>query len=186
MIKKPLLSVLVLASLTTCYSPEYQHSEEGKHFEITFDLDQGKNEEATLTFKIAPDSGYYFVSPHSEGFHQRLIFSIEDTDSLLLLGALIEYPETREEYDSLSDKQGRFARESTTYRQNLTIDSQNDFEVSGLIWLEMRPNLQPYEIRFIVSNKSGQLMVEDISISTSDYPTFWDKKRVDIPLNRVN
>lgn len=149
-------------------------------------MDQGKKEEVTLTFEMAIDSGYYFVSPHSEGWHQRLIFSIEDTDSLLLAGELIELPRTWEEYDYLSGKVGNFVRKNTTYSQNLKVDTQNDFEVVGLIWFEMRPNCQPYEIRFVISNKSGKLMIEEKSISTSGYPIFWDKKRVDIPLlNRV-
>ena len=185
MMKKSIIAVLTLLSLTACYSSQYQDSDEGRHFEITFDIDQEKNGEASLTFEFTIDSGYYFVSPHSEGFHQRLIFSIEDTDSLLLNGELIEYPLAREEYDKLSDKQGKFVRENTTYNQNLIIGSQNDFEVSGLIWLEMRPNCQPYEIRFVVSNRSGKLMIEKTSTSTSSYPTFWDKKRFDIPLNKA-
>lgn len=183
MIKKSILAVLVLFNLTTCDSPQYQHSDEGRHFEITFEIDQELSGEASLTFEIVIDSGYYFVSPHSEGFHQRLRFSIEDTDSLLLNGELIEYPLTLEEYDNLSDKHGKFAWKNTTYIQNLIIGSQNDFEVSGLIWLEMLPNGQPYEVRFVVSNKSGKLTIEKTSTSTSDYPTFWDKKRVDIPVN---
>lgn len=183
---KSIVVVLTLLSLTACYPSQYEHTtDEGKHFEITFDIDQEKNREASLSFEVAIDSGHYFVSPHSEGFHQRLIFSIEDTDSLLLTSELIEYPLTSEEYDKLSDKKGKFVRENTTYKQHLIINAQNDFEVSGLIWLEMLPNGQPYEIRFVVSNRSGKLMIEETSTLTSGYPTFWDKKRVDIPLNRA-
>lgn len=183
--KKSTLAVLTLLSLTACYSPQYQQSDEERHFEITFDIDQEENGEASLTFEVTVDSGYYFVSPHSEGFHQRLIFSIENTDHLLLNGELIEYPLTEEEYDKLSDKEGKFVRENTTYNQNLIINAQNDFEVSGLIWLEMRPYNHPYETSFVVSNKSGKLMIEKTSTSTSGYPTFSDKKRLDIPSNKV-
>lgn len=182
-IKKSVLAAFVLLGLKSCDSNQYQHLDEDRHFEITFEMDQEKDKEASLSFEIALDSGYYFVSPHSEGWHQRLIFSIENTDSLLLAGELIELPETREEYDNLSEKEGNFVRKNTTYSQNLTVDTQNDFEVAGLIWFEMRPNCQPYEIRFVVSNNSGKLMIEKKSISTSDYPTFWDQKRVDTPLN---
>jgi hypothetical protein len=185
MMKKLIIAVLTLLSLAACNSSQHQHLDEDRHFETTFDIVQEKNGEASLTFKVAIDSGYYFVSPHSEGFHQRLRFSIEDTDGLLLNGELIEYPLTLEEYDNLSDKQGKFAWKNTTYIQNLIIGSQNDFEVSGLIWLEMLPNSQPYEVRFVVSNKSGKLTIEKTSTSTSGYPTFYDKKRVDIPLNKV-
>tara|TARA_R110002050_G_scaffold109799_2_gene221497 strand:- start:18077 stop:18637 length:561 start_codon:yes stop_codon:yes gene_type:complete len=186
MIKKSILAVLVIFSLTTCVSPQYQQTDEGRHFEITLGIDQEKNGEASLTFEIALDSGYYFVSPHSEGFHQRLLFSIEDTDSLLLNSELIENPKTKEEYDKESGKVGNFVRVKTTYLQKLIIGSQNDFEVSGLIWLAISPIHQPYEIRFVISNRSGKLMIEKKRISTSGYPTFWDKKRVDIPVNRVN
>lgn len=185
MMKKSIILILTFFCLAACYSPRYQASDEGIHFGVSFEIDQEKNGEASLTFEITLDSGYYFVSPHSEGFHQRLVFSMEDTDSLLLDGELIEYPLASEEYDKLLDKQGKFVRKNITYNQNLIIGSQNDFVVSGLIWLEMRPNCQPYEIRFVVSNSSGKLMVEKTSTSFSTYPTFWDRKSVDIPLNNT-
>lgn len=180
--KKSILTVLTLLGLITCDSSHPSDSGEDLSFQITFDVDQRKNGEASLSFEIAIDSGHYFVSPHSEGFHQRLIFSIQDTDSLLLDGELIEHPKSLDEYDNLTDKQGKFVRENTTYSQSLIINSPTDFEVTGLIWLGMLPESQPYEVRFIIYNRSGKLVVEKTSTVTSDYPTFWDKKRVDIPL----
>ncbi len=181
MIKCLKLIVLVTICFVNCSSPHDQPREEDQHFEVNFDLTQASNKKATLSFEIALDSGYYFVSPHSEGFHQRLLFSIENTDKLLLQGELMEIPETHEEYDDLSEKQGRFVRENTTYRQSMIIGTQNDFVVSGLIWLVVAPTYQPYEISFILSSRSGHLRIEDISTSISGFPTFWDKKRLDTP-----
>ncbi|MFK8036698.1 MAG: hypothetical protein AB8B74_00280 [Crocinitomicaceae bacterium] len=183
MIKKIIVGVFILPCLVACHSSQHKHSN-NRHFEITFRIDQEKNREASLIFEIALDSGYYFVSPSSDGFHQRMIFSIEDTDNLLLNGKLIEFPLPWDEFDKLSDKQGKFVRENTTYKQNVIMGSQNNFEVSGLIWLEMHPDYQPYEIRFVVSNTSGKLVVEETSTTASGYPTFSDKKRVDTPLKK--
>lgn len=132
-----------------------------------------------LTFTVELDSGCYFVSPHSSGYHQRLIFSIEDTDSLLLNDVLLESPQTFEEYGDISNKRGGFVRETTTYYQNVIVNSQNDFEVSGLIWFEVRPVCQPYEIEFIISHSSVRLEVDKTTTTISNYPTFWDLKRVD-------
>lgn len=176
---KYILTALVLLSISSCYTSEYNVSDDYKHFEINFTIDQNENMEGVLTFDIKLDSGYYFVSPHSEGFHQRLIFSIENTHNILLNGKLTEYPKSLEGLDQLSGKKGNFVRENTVYKQNLTIKSEDDFDVSGLIWLEIRPNCQPYEISFIISNKSGKLKIENTNISLSGYPTFWDMKRVD-------
>lgn len=176
---KYIRTALVLLSISSCYTSEYNVSDDYKHFEINFTVDQNENMEGVLTFDIKLDSGYYFVSPHSEGFHQRLIFSIENTDNILLNGKLTEYPKSLEGLDQLSGKKGNFVRENTEYKQDLTIKSEDDFDVSGLIWLEIRPNCQPYEISFIISNKSGKLKIENTNISSSGYPTFWDMKRVD-------
>ena len=176
---KYILRTLILLSISSCYTSEYSVSDESKHFEIDFTIEQNENMEGILTFDIKLDSGYYFVSPHSQGIHQRLIFSIENTDNILLNGNLIEHPTSLEEFDQLSEKKGKFVRENTVYKQKLTIKSGNDFDVSGLIWLEIRPNCQPYEISFIISNKSGKLKVENSKLIASGYPTFWDMKRID-------
>ena len=186
MTTKYLITILTLLGLVACHSPQPQGVEEDKPFDITFDVEQEENDAASFTFAIALDTGYYIVSPYSTGHHQRLIFSIEDTDNLLLNGELIEAPLAIQEYDQLSDKEGKFVRKNTTYTQHLTIGSHDDFEVAGLIWLELRPDCLPYEVRFTISNKAGKLIVKQTSISLADYPTFWDKKRVDMPLNESN
>lgn len=153
---------------------------EEEHFDIKFEIEEMQNEQYSLIFTFELDSGYYFVSPNSNAHHQVLIFSIEDTDSLLMNGVLIESPRTFEEYDVLSNKGGEYVRETTKYYQDLMVNSENDFEVSGLIWFELLPTCQPYEIEFIISHSSGKLEVSKTSTTTSSYPTFWDKKRVDI------
>ena len=88
----------------------------------------------------------------------------------------MEIPQSQEAYDQVSDKEGNFVRQDTRYRQEFTIHSQDDFEVPGLIWLEIRPDCQPYEIRFVIAQQSQQLRVDHVEISASSYPTFWDKK----------
>lgn len=176
MIKKLTSYLLILLCFAGCHPTEYQASDENRHFDIAFDIQQNNSGVASLTFDLSPDVDYYFVSPHSKGHHQLLRFSMEDSQLLSFNGALIESPPTQEEYDELSDKQGSFVRQKTRYRQKLTIHSQDDFEVPGLIWFEIRPDCQPYEIRFVVVQQAQQLRVDRIEISTSGYPTFWDKK----------
>ncbi|MBD3638602.1 MAG: hypothetical protein HUJ25_14710 [Crocinitomicaceae bacterium] len=183
--KTSLIAILLAVVFVACDSPQDKEETTDKnYFEITFGIDQEKNEEATLTFEIALDSGYYFLSPHTEGLGQRLLFSVLDTDNLLLDGELEEYPKPREEFDELTGKQGKFVRKNTTYNQNLIVNSSDDFEVSGLIWLEILPVYQPYQVSFVISHKSGELEIEEISTSVTGYPTFWDKKRIDIPIDK--
>ncbi len=186
MIRKAILLLLVLLSVITCDWSESGNELEHYPFEIRFDTQKDEMGQAFLSFTIDLDSGKYYVSPHSGGFHQRLIFSLEETDSLFLLGDLVEYPKTYNDYDSLSDKEGRFVREKTTFLQRMTVSSQNNFKVSGLIWLGMLPGEQPFEINFILSQQSGKLEIENIKRKVSDYPSFWDNKRLDTPKDSLS
>lgn len=181
MINNSVSYLLPLICLIISCTPPIEDSAANRHFEINFEIHQQNDEMAALTFELVPDPEYYLVSPHSEGFHQRLIFSIENNDQLLLDGDLIEAPKTEREYDKLTDKEGSFVREPTTYKQNLIVNTQNDFEVDGLIWLEILPNGQAYEIHFVLSYRSRKLSIKHVRISTSDYPSFWDKKKLDLP-----
>ena len=172
--------ILVFSITVSCaLTVEEEQVKETKHFDILFDVEEQGSGVYNLNFTVELDSGYYFVSPHSNGHHQRLLFSIENTDSLILDGELSEFPRTFEEYDDLSGKLGRYARETTKYSQNLKINTENDFELSGLIWFEVRPICQPYEIEFTISCQSGKLEVSKKGEILSNYPTFWDLKRVD-------
>ncbi|MFK8045935.1 MAG: hypothetical protein AB8B72_10605, partial [Crocinitomicaceae bacterium] len=151
-------------------------------FNVSFAIEEAETGEMTLVFEITTDSGYYFVSPHSEGLLQRLIFSTANTEYLSLTGELVERPLTWQEVDGRSGKKGRFVRKQTTYYQSINVKTETNFNVAGLIWLEILPSNQPYEVGFLVSKQAGKLTVEKISIQESSYPTFSDKKRLDVPV----
>lgn len=178
-LKYVILPLLLLFILGCVSKPAQLVQSEQSHFEISFKVDNANQENPILSFSIDLDTGFYYVSPYSEGFHQRLLFSLEKSGSLELKGELLESPRSIWEYDEFSKKEGLFVRTSTTYSQELYIHSSNDFKIKGLIWLGLLPINQPYEVNFNLSYASEELQVKDVRTTPSTYPTFYDNKRLD-------
>jgi len=82
---------------------------------------------------------------------------------------LIEIPSSVQEYDPILEEEVRFVRESTTYKRNLTIVQQDDFEVSGLVWFVLEPSCVPFQVEFIISKQAGEMSVIKTNTGTA-YP----------------
>jgi hypothetical protein len=103
----------------------------------------------------------YFVSPHSNGnFLGRFNLSLNETKHLTMKDSIVEFPKALESYDPFSDRWVNFVKRNTTYTQKLTIDSQKDFEVAGLIKFVIEPRCTMEKVKFIISQRSGVLSVE--------------------------
>ncbi|WP_074407393.1 MULTISPECIES: hypothetical protein [Aquimarina] len=103
----------------------------------------------------------FFVSPHSNGnFLGRFNLSLDETKHLTMKDSIIEFPKSLESYDSFSGRQVNFVKRNTTYTQKLTIDSQKDFEVAGLIKFVIEPRCTMEKVKFVISQRSGVLSVE--------------------------
>ena len=176
--KHLLFFILILTVFVSCQSNEIQHDNE-RHFDISFGIESISSDKLKLQFTIELDSGYYYVSPFTNGHHQRLIFSIENSNKLSYHGDLVESPAVRESYDEVSQKSGKFVRQNTEYQQLLDLSTSDDFSIKGMIWLEIRPTCQPFEIHFLICQKNGVLAIDNLQIILSEYPTFIDNKRLD-------
>jgi hypothetical protein len=176
--KNMIYLLCILPAIVSCQSNDTNQDNE-RHFDISIAIKKLSSNQISLHFTIDLDTGYYYVSPHTNGHHQRLIFSIEKSNALIYSGDLMETPAARESYDEISNKSGKFVRKKTEYQQLLDLPSSDDFSVKGMIWLEIRPVLQPYEIHFNIQQKNGILTIDNLQIILSDYPTFFDNKRLD-------
>ncbi|WP_109098268.1 hypothetical protein [Aquimarina sp. AU58] len=108
----------------------------------------------------------YFVSPHSNGnFLGRFNLSLDETKHLTMKDSIIEFPKSLESYDPFSGRQVNFVKRNTTYTQKLTIDSQKDFEVTGLIKFVIEPRCTMEKVKFVISQRSGVLSVEKRQVS---------------------
>lgn len=125
-----------------------------------------KNEES-LVVSIDLYDKSYFVSPHSNGnFLGRFKLSLEKTKHLTMKDSIIEFPKSLESLNPWGDGKVNFVKRNTTYTQKLTIDSQEDFEVTGLIKFVIEPRCTMEKIKFVISQRSGILSVEKRQRST--------------------
>ncbi|WP_025663052.1 hypothetical protein [Aquimarina megaterium] len=108
----------------------------------------------------------YFVSPHSNGnFLGRFNLSLGETKHLTMKDSIIEFPKSLETYDPWSDGRVNFVKRNTTYTQKLIINSQKDFEVTGLIKFVIEPRCTMEKVKFVISQRSGVLSVEKRQVS---------------------
>lgn len=108
----------------------------------------------------------YFVSPHSNGnFLGRFNLSLGETKHLTMKDSIIEFPKSLETYDPWSDGKVNFVKRNTTYTQKLIINSQKDFEVTGLIKFVIEPRCTMEKVKFVISQRSGVLSVEKRQVS---------------------
>jgi len=162
----------------SCTSPESEAYEQ-KPFTVYFTTEHLDSNHFLVEFTIELDSANYYVSPYTSGHHQRLQFSLLPSRNFELIEPLKENPIAQFSFDPISEKSGHFVYETTHFSQELSIMSDSSFSTPGLIWIEMRPACQPYEITFQLKYLDEQLSIEDVHVRTSNYPNFEDNKRLD-------
>jgi len=173
-----LFPILTLCLTYSCASAESEANEQ-EPFTVDFTTEHLDSNHFLIEFTIRLDSSNYYVSPHSSGHHQRLQFSLFPSRNFKLIEPLKENPIAQYSFDQISEKSGHFVYETTHFSQELSIMSDSSFSTPGLIWIEMRPTCQPYEITFQLNYVDEQLYITDVQIKTSNYPNFEDNKRLD-------
>lgn len=133
-------------------------------FDIILQIDQIDKEHFNLEVNFKLDSGSFIISPFStDGFYGPTNISIEKYNSHIIEGLLLETPTSIEEFDPIIEKQVKFVRKNTTYKQKLKLIEEDDFQVSGTIWFVIEPICIPYEVVFVISHNSGKIKVNKTS-----------------------
>ncbi|MCF8258801.1 MAG: hypothetical protein K9J06_14700 [Flavobacteriales bacterium] len=113
-----------------------------------------------LVTHVALDSGSWFVSPYSaQGYQGYFNVSLKENDSLHL-GTFIEMPRSVPQRDKWQGGMSNFVEQNTSYSYDMTVNSEEDFKILGMVRFVIEPKCTLEEIPFSISHQSGELMVQ--------------------------
>lgn len=143
----------------TAFATENEQKKE-LPFSVKINVEKLRADQYNLSINMFLDDGAYYASPHSNNNFSGL-FNIEiaENEHLTVGDTLIEAPFPVESEDQFSDEKVRWVKEETNYRQMLTINSDKDFTVSGVLSTVIEPICNRYEIAFELSWEAGNLFV---------------------------
>jgi hypothetical protein len=127
-------------------------------YTLHFEIENTNIQKPILVISIELHNGSYFVSPHAKrDFKGKFYMDLGSYTHLDFEGDIIETPRSVEEIDEHPFVNGtiNWVRENTTYKQQLNIKSEEDFEVYGRVRFTIEPRCTLEEIPFIISYKNG-------------------------------
>ena len=134
-----------------------------KPYTIDFNIEESDSKELNLVVSMGLFGGSHFVSPHSsDRFTGRFNISINDNEHLLFDKDFKETPRSIEIYDDHPFVDGlvNWVSESTNYKHQLHIKSQEDFVVFGMVSFTIEPRCTFEEVPFIIKYTDGKLRVD--------------------------
>ena len=147
-------------------------------YDLKIEIEKMENNDYILETSMVLDNGSAFVSPNSKGdFKGKFSIAIKKNDKLILDDNLIETPLSVEEYNSHPFVGGyaNWVKVSTTYRQQLHLISQEDFEVSGFVRFVIEPRCTREQIGFTILHHSGEMKVQSFKINNGCPTTPFDR-----------
>lgn len=132
-------------------------------YQIKLDLHQLDNLKYNLEIQMFLNNEAYFVSPNAKGdFSGKFTFFIEENDSFILQGDLIESPLADKAHVKLPfiDDLENSVRENTSYKQLLQITNPDDFQINGYIQFTIEPRCTLEKIPIIIKSVNGKLKFE--------------------------
>ena len=132
-------------------------------YTIAFHTDQLPNDvyEFVVTMKL--HNGSYYVSPNAKrDFSGKFTIQLDDTDKLNPIADLVETPLSVEEYDPHPFVNGtvNWVRVNTTYKQQLKVTTQENFQLKGMIQFTIEPRCTLEKIPIIFKYYNGKMRVE--------------------------
>ena len=149
-------------TLLDCHVPSYIFKDELYTLEVKIEKFAETEHQLVISMDLKKDS--YYISPNAKrDFKGKFRLEIKGDGKLETLGNIEEIPLSVEEYDSHPFTNGlvNWVREDTTYRQNLTITSTEDFVVGAGIIFTIEPRCSLEKKYFLISYKNGVLSVEE-------------------------
>jgi hypothetical protein len=162
---------------TPVNQPEEEPQENQEPFSMEIQLQRESLEEYTLNINLGLKPGNYIVSHFSKDSvygHFEISF---DHEYLKRTDSLQEKPSSVEEYDSIVNMPVRFVRRNTVFKQNLVLETEEDFDMPGLIYFVLEPSCVPYEVGFVISHRKSKMSVRKVTTEiASSYFSGKDKK----------
>lgn len=132
-------------------------------YDLELSIEKTENNTYQLVTNIILKNDSYFVSPHSKvAYKGRFSSKLQQNKNLDMIDTIIETPRSVEEIDPHPFVNGpvNWVRQNTIYKQPLEINSETDFEVSGLIQFTIEPRCSMEKIGYTISYKSGEMTVK--------------------------
>lgn len=130
-------------------------------YDLKLQIERSENGQYRLVATIDLFNGSYTASPLSNNdFTGLFTISLEDNEAMTLDEAIEETPRSVETLDPFENVPVNWVREKTTYKRILHIDTQDDFEVSGLVSFTIEPRCTFEKIPFTISYASGELTLQ--------------------------
>lgn len=135
-----------------------------KDYTIYFSLEKVKEQQHTLVVKMDLHNDSYFVSPNSKrDFKGKFRGDFGSTENIEFYGDFQETPLSVEEFDTHPFVRGtvNWVREDTTYKQQLRLNTQDNFQVYGRIIFTIEPLCTLEQIPFSLVYEDGELFFVD-------------------------
>jgi hypothetical protein len=135
-----------------------------KPYLVTLKINKTNNNEFSLITLVDIYDKEFLSGPHSNGFFVGdFAISLEETNNITIKDPIVKSPKPIETTDPWGDGQVNWIKRNTTYSQKFTINSTQDFKVTGYINFEMEPKKSIENTKFIISQNDGTLSVEKIT-----------------------
>jgi len=132
-------------------------------YDLKYHIEETENNEFSLIVSMDLFNGSHFISPHAKrDFKGKFNISIEDNENLVLEDTFLETPRSVEIFDPHPFTNGlvNWVHVNTSYKHQLKIQSQDDFDVIGLIIFTIEPRCSLEKISFIIKYRSGKMIIE--------------------------
>ncbi len=132
-------------------------------YDLELTIEKTENNTYQLVTDIVLKNDAYFVSPHSKvASTGRYTSGLQKNKYIKMIETILETPRSVEEIEQTpkGNNYVNLVRENTTYKQPLEINSEMDFEVSGLIKFTIEPKCALEKIPFVITYKDGDMSVK--------------------------
>lgn len=126
--RKVLILLLLLSANSLCNAQIIDHTK------IEYQIKKISKNKYTVSFIMTFSDDQRIISPFSEdSFWYKTSITYLDSSNITIIGPLTESPESKEEFDPISEENVRFNRKHVTFTQTIQIIGHNNFTVNGQI-----------------------------------------------------
>ena len=132
-------------------------------YRLTLDLETVENGSHHLVANMDLFGGSFYVSPHATGdFKGKFAVEVPQNEHVILGDDFTESPCSKEVFDPHPFVNGlvNWVQEDTEYHYPLSMNTDQDFKVSGFIRFTIEPKCTLEEIPFDIICENGQLRVQ--------------------------
>lgn len=133
-------------------------------YTLQFKLDNSDDQNPFLIIGIKLHNGSHYISPFAtREFKGKFFMDLGSYKDIDFEGAIVETPSSVEEYDPHPFTNGtvNWVRVNTTYKQELKLKSNEDFQVFGRVRFTIEPRCTLEEIPFAISYENGTVIFID-------------------------